>query len=79
MRAPGLGAARARAQVTATVESRGGAVRDTDGALLARIPRAALLSVTEELAKQGRYKMTRVEEAALDPSATTVLIRFELE
>jgi hypothetical protein len=78
VRAPGIGAAKARSQITAIVDAHHGTILGSDGAAItARIPRGDLLSTTEDLARAGRYKMSKDTDVA--PSADTILIRFELE
>lgn len=79
VRAPGLGAARARSHVTAIVQAHGGVMVEAREGLLARIPRKALLGVTQDLARAGGFKMLQADGAELAPSLETVVIRFELD
>lgn len=79
VRAPGIGAAKARSQVTAIVRAHGGSFADVDGALLAHIPRSELIRVTQDLASQGRYKMSKADAAELPAALEVIAIRFELE
>jgi hypothetical protein len=79
VRAPGVGAAKARSQFTQIVSAHRGTFRDQGGALIARIPRAELIQVTQDLANSGRYKMSQPAGVELSPSMETIVIRFELE
>lgn len=80
VRSPGTGVAKVRSQVTAIVLAHGGKLTDEDRAIVARIPRGELIGVTQDLANQGRYKMSKSgEDSELRPSADTIIIRFELE
>ena len=79
VRAPGLGAAKVRSQVTTIVRAHGGTFDDAGAALIARIPRSALIAVTQDLASRGRYKMSKAGEGELPAELDSILIRFELE
>lgn len=79
VRAPGIGAAKIRTQVTSIVLANGGIYSDRYGAIIARIPRNALIGVTADLARQGRYKMIRSGAGEVEPSVETLVLRFELE
>jgi hypothetical protein len=76
VRAPGLGAAQARSQIAPIIEAHHGTHHDAGGALVARIPRAELIGITQDLAHAGRYKMSRIDERELGQD---IVIRFELE
>jgi hypothetical protein len=79
VRAPGLGAAKARAQAVAIVEAHGGSFSVADGAVYARIPREQLVTVMRDLSKQSQYKVSRSDAGELDSTLTEVVIKFELE
>jgi hypothetical protein len=79
VRAPGIGAAKTRSQVTQILAAHGGTFRDAGGVLVARIPRPELIGVTQDIAKSGRYKMSKVDDGDLPASLDTIVIRFELE
>lgn len=79
VRAPGLGAAKARSQAVSIVEGHGGRYQDSGGVIYARIPRAQLVPLMRDLSKQSRYKVARSDAGELDPSLTEVVIRFELD
>jgi hypothetical protein len=78
VRAPGIGAAKARSQIDAVVAAHHGTIASSEGSVLvARVPRSELINVTQDLAKAGRYKMTN--DAEIDPAAREIVFRFELE
>src|SRR5262249_23132620 len=77
VRAPGIGAAQIRAQVSEAVAAHHGALADQRGALVVRIPRAELLPLIQSL--HATYKLTKTSAEELDPAIETIVIRFELE
>jgi hypothetical protein len=78
VRAPGLGAAKVRAHVTSIVAARGGSYEETSHAIVAVIPRAALVAITQDLASKGPFKMSKATDT-LASDRTTLVIRFDLE
>ncbi|MCK6551843.1 hypothetical protein L6R52_38770 [Myxococcota bacterium] len=79
VRAPGLGAAKVRAQVTSIVAARGGTYEETSRAIIAVIPRASLVALTQDLASRGPFKMSKASDGELAADRTTLVLRFELD
>lgn len=79
VRSPGLGAAKARALIERAVLRHGGSVDVRDNVALARVPRAGLVSLMQDLANQGRFKMTRTDAGELGADRDVVFMQFELE
>lgn len=79
VRAPGIGAAKARSQFAAIVRAHGGAFSDAGDAIIARIPRNQLLPMTQDLAGRGRYKMSKSDPGELPSTIDPIVVRFEIE
>jgi hypothetical protein len=79
VRAPGIGAAKARAQAVEIIESHGGTYVVAPNAIRARVPRARLVAVMKDLARKSRYKVSQAVPGELEPSLDEVDIVFELE
>ena len=79
VRAQGIGAAQARAQIVTIVEQHGGRIAEDDGALQARLPRAELVPAMQKLAKSGTFKVTPVKPGAVPAETDTVVLRFVLD
>lgn len=79
VRAPTLGAAQARREIVKVIEAHGGTHADTGSAILASIPRSALVAVTQDLANRTAFRMTKAEAGELPVDLQMIVIRFELE
>lgn len=80
VRAPSVGAAKARSEITQVVEAHGGTYLDNGNAIVARIPRSDLVAVTQDLAARAAFRMTKADAGTeLPADLQTIIIRFELE
>lgn len=79
VRSPGSGPARARAQITELLEAHGAGFSAEGGVLTARVPRARLVPLLQDLAKKSRFKVSKGEDRELPPELEVVVVRFELE
>ncbi|MBK8011145.1 MAG: zf-HC2 domain-containing protein [Deltaproteobacteria bacterium] len=78
MTALGIGAAKARSQIIDVVQRvEGSMISSSNGEFIARIPRSHLMSLIDNLARRGRYAITRDSERPL--AKDEVLIRFTVE
>lgn len=82
VRAPSMGAAKARSEITKVVEAHGGSFMELENgnAIVAHIPRADLVGVTQDLAARAAFRMTKADAGTeLPADLHTIIIRFELE
>ena len=79
IRSPGVGAARAQAQIVQILKRHGGDPTHKQDALLVRLPRAELVPALQELGRTGTFKVTPLRQAPLPPSVQTVTLRFDLD
>jgi hypothetical protein len=78
VRAPSIGAAKARSEIIKVVEARGGTFSDSGDAIMVRIPRSELVAVTKALASRGSFRMNKADAGELPPDLETIVLRFEL-
>jgi hypothetical protein len=79
VRAPGLGAAKARRDITQVVEAHRGTFSEAGSTIIARIPRGDLVGVTQDLANRASFRMTKADAGELPADLATIVIRFELD
>lgn len=79
VRAPGIGAAQLRAQIAEIATQHGGELVTAEGAVLVHLPRAELVGVVQDLARRGRYKVSRADGEDVGPDVETIVVRFELD
>lgn len=79
VRAPGLGAAKARREITQVVEAHRGTFSETGSTIVARIPRSDLVGVTQDLANRASFRMTKADAGELSAGVDTIVLRFELD
>ncbi|MEQ8274973.1 MAG: zf-HC2 domain-containing protein [Deltaproteobacteria bacterium] len=79
VRAPGVGAAKVRAQITSIVTAHEGTLEAAGDDVLVRIPRAELIGAMQDLAQRGRFKVSKADAGEIGPGVETIVIRFELD
>jgi hypothetical protein len=79
VRATGVRAAQARAQIAEIAQAHGGRLESSGNAVIVHIPRSALLAVVQDLAKRGRYKVSRADAGSIEPDVETIIMRFEVD
>jgi hypothetical protein len=79
VRAPGVGVAKARREITQVVTAHKGTYNETRTAIVAHIPRSGLVAVTQDLASRAAFRMSKADAGELSPDLETIVIRFELE
>ena len=87
VRAPGVGAARARSMIVSLARRHGGQPteelttqgRTDQGALLVRLPRSELVPIMRDLARSGTFKVTPLRSEPMPPDVQTVVLRFVLD
>ncbi|MCB9654025.1 MAG: hypothetical protein H6729_07860 [Deltaproteobacteria bacterium] len=78
MSALGIGAAKARTQIVGAVQrAEGSMLESSNKQLVARIPRAHLMTLIDDLARRGSYAITKDSDRPL--AEDEVLIRFTIE
>lgn len=79
VRAPGVGAAKVRTQITTIVDAHDGTLSAEGDDVLVRIPRAQLIATMHDLAQRGRFKISKADAGEIGPEVETIVIRFELD